>query len=230
MILTLQELGRRRPRHLPVRHLRGDDRADGARRLAARPAGAARPGRRPSGAARRLARAVRPEHLQRGGVRATAARHRLPGASACTSCAGRSRRRSRRRRPEQLALLRLDTDWYESTRHELEHLYPRCSPRRRADHRRLRPLGGRPAGRRRVLRRRARHRCCSTGSTTPAGSRSRPDRVRHRRCPVPSSAAQPPHDVAGVIPRAVARPRRLPAVPRHTARASRARRGSATAC
>ncbi|HTU34201.1 MAG TPA: TylF/MycF/NovP-related O-methyltransferase, partial [Candidatus Acidoferrum sp.] len=24
-----------------------------------------------------------------------------------------------------LALLRLDTDWYESTRHELEHLYPR---------------------------------------------------------------------------------------------------------
>jgi O-methyltransferase len=27
--------------------------------------------------------------------------------------------------PEGLALLRLDTDWYESTRHELEHLYPR---------------------------------------------------------------------------------------------------------
>lgn len=26
--------------------------------------------------------------------------------------------------PEQIALLRLDTDWYESTRHELEHLYP----------------------------------------------------------------------------------------------------------
>jgi O-methyltransferase len=25
----------------------------------------------------------------------------------------------------ELALLRLDTDWYESTRHELEHLYPR---------------------------------------------------------------------------------------------------------
>ena len=29
--------------------------------------------------------------------------------------------------PEQLALLRLDTDWYESTRHELVHLYPRLS-------------------------------------------------------------------------------------------------------
>jgi O-methyltransferase len=27
--------------------------------------------------------------------------------------------------PAQIALLRLDTDWYESTRHELEHLFPR---------------------------------------------------------------------------------------------------------
>jgi len=30
--------------------------------------------------------------------------------------------------PEQIALLRLDTDWYESTRHELEHLYARLVP------------------------------------------------------------------------------------------------------
>ena len=30
--------------------------------------------------------------------------------------------------PERIALLRLDTDWYESTRHELEQLYPRLSP------------------------------------------------------------------------------------------------------
>jgi hypothetical protein len=30
--------------------------------------------------------------------------------------------------PQQLALLRLDTDWYESTRHELLHLWPRLSP------------------------------------------------------------------------------------------------------
>jgi O-methyltransferase len=29
--------------------------------------------------------------------------------------------------PEQIALLRLDTDWYESTKHELDHLYPRIS-------------------------------------------------------------------------------------------------------
>lgn len=27
--------------------------------------------------------------------------------------------------PEQIALLRLDTDWYESTKHELIHLTPR---------------------------------------------------------------------------------------------------------
>jgi hypothetical protein len=30
--------------------------------------------------------------------------------------------------PERIALLRLDTDWYESTRHELEHLYERLVP------------------------------------------------------------------------------------------------------
>lgn len=29
--------------------------------------------------------------------------------------------------PDKIALLRLDTDWYESTRHELEHLFPRLS-------------------------------------------------------------------------------------------------------
>lgn len=29
--------------------------------------------------------------------------------------------------PDRLALLRLDTDWYESTRHELVHLYPRLA-------------------------------------------------------------------------------------------------------
>jgi hypothetical protein len=29
--------------------------------------------------------------------------------------------------PERIALLRLDTDWYSSTKHEIEHLYPRLS-------------------------------------------------------------------------------------------------------
>jgi len=27
----------------------------------------------------------------------------------------------------QIAILHLDTDWYESTRHELQHLYPRLT-------------------------------------------------------------------------------------------------------
>lgn len=31
--------------------------------------------------------------------------------------------------PDKIAILRLDTDWYESTRHELEHLYPRLATR-----------------------------------------------------------------------------------------------------
>lgn len=31
------------------------------------------------------------------------------------------------RAPDKIALLRLDTDWYESTRHEPEHLFPRLS-------------------------------------------------------------------------------------------------------
>ena len=32
------------------------------------------------------------------------------------------------RAPDQIALLRLDTDWYSSTRHELAHLYDRLAP------------------------------------------------------------------------------------------------------
>jgi O-methyltransferase len=30
--------------------------------------------------------------------------------------------------PESVSLLRLDTDWYSSTKHEMEHLYPKLSP------------------------------------------------------------------------------------------------------
>lgn len=30
--------------------------------------------------------------------------------------------------PDQISVLRLDTDWYESTKHELIHLYPRLAP------------------------------------------------------------------------------------------------------
>ena len=52
--------------------------------------------------------------------------------------------------PERIAFLRLDTDWYESTKHELEHLYAAPRARRRPHPRRLRALAGRPQGRRRV--------------------------------------------------------------------------------
>lgn len=31
--------------------------------------------------------------------------------------------------PDEIALLRLDTDWYESTKHELEHLFSRLHPK-----------------------------------------------------------------------------------------------------
>ena len=33
-----------------------------------------------------------------------------------------------RTRPEQIAILRLDTDWFESTYHEMQHLYPLLAP------------------------------------------------------------------------------------------------------
>ena len=52
----------------------------------------------------------------------------------------------------ELALLRLDTDWYESTQPRAGAPLPAPRGRRRADHRRLRPLGGRAPRGRRVLR------------------------------------------------------------------------------
>ncbi|MDQ3332386.1 MAG: TylF/MycF family methyltransferase [Planctomycetota bacterium] len=43
-------------------------------------------------------------------------------------CKGKVEETLPARAPEKIALLRLDTDWYESTRHELEHLYDRLVP------------------------------------------------------------------------------------------------------
>ena len=43
--------------------------------------------------------------------------------------------------PANIALLRLDTDWYESTKHELLHLWPRVSLGRDRHHRRLPGIG-----------------------------------------------------------------------------------------
>ena len=169
MVLDAPGARRRRPRPLPLRHLRGHDRAHRGRRLRARPAGAGDLARRRSATGGRpWAELLRP----RRSTRTRCASCSWPPAtrpSASTSCAGRSRRRCPPRRRSDLALLRLDTDWYESTRHELDHLYPRLVRRRRADRRRLRPLAGRARGGRRVLRRAtARPPLLQPRSTTPA--------------------------------------------------------------
>ena len=94
----------------------------------------------------------------------------LPDASACTSSRGTVEDTIPATAPERIALLRLDTDWYESTRHELEHLYPRLSPGGVLIIDDYGHWAGRPQGGRRVLRR-PRDAPCSTASTTPAGSR-----------------------------------------------------------
>jgi O-methyltransferase len=44
-----------------------------------------------------------------------------------TYCKGKVEDTLPGRAPDRIALLRLDTDWYESTRHELVHLYPRLA-------------------------------------------------------------------------------------------------------
>ena len=69
--------------------------------------------------------------------------------------------------PDRIALLRLDTDWYASTLHELEQLYERLVPRRRPDHRRLRLLGGLAPGHRRVPRRVRRAHAAGAGRFLP---------------------------------------------------------------
>ena len=138
---------RRRPRHPRVRHVRGHDRANREGHVGARAARARDLVCGPGGRRARLAYLFAPTSSTRGPC---ARRCWRPATrpSGFTSTAGRSRRRfppSRR----ALALLRLDTDWYESTRHELDHLYPRLAGRR-ADRGRLRALGGRTPCRRRV--------------------------------------------------------------------------------
>lgn len=57
-------------------------------------------------------------------VRANMRRTRYPE-DRCRFVAGRVEDTIPAQAPQDIALLRLDTDWYESTRHELEHLYPR---------------------------------------------------------------------------------------------------------
>ena len=142
---------RHRTRPVPVRHLHRDARARRRgrqlplRRLLAAPALApAKPGRQAvgRGPGRDSARPAR--------------EHRLPGRADPPGRPGWSRTRFPESAPERIAMLRLDTDWYASTKHELEQLYPRLVERRRPDRRRLRALRGRPPCGRRVPRRRRR--------------------------------------------------------------------------
>lgn len=60
-------------------------------------------------------------------VRATMARSDYPG-ELVHYVQGRVEETIPAATPERIAILRLDTDWYESTLHELEHLYPLLAP------------------------------------------------------------------------------------------------------
>jgi hypothetical protein len=68
-----------------------------------------------------------PEVLNEDAVRATLAETRYP-TSRIHLVKGRVEDTIPAAAPQSIALLRLDTDWYESTRHELVHLYPRLAP------------------------------------------------------------------------------------------------------
>ena len=68
-----------------------------------------------------------PDVFSEGGVRATLEATGYP-AELLRFVRGRVEDTMPAQAPGQLALLRLDTDFYESTKHELEHLYPRLAP------------------------------------------------------------------------------------------------------
>ena len=112
-----------RPRHLPLRHLRGDDRS--------RPSTTSAP-RRPALEDWKQAQAkgehpwgevFGPESLSLEGVREAVLATGYP-ADRLHFVKGPVEETIPAQAPGDLAMLRLDTDWYESTRHELEHLYP----------------------------------------------------------------------------------------------------------
>ena len=119
--LTLLEAGATEPRAAPVRHLRGDVATDRQRPSTRRQAGVGDAGHDTAGTPRSgrwppsttygrgWSEVGYPSdriHYHQGLVEQT-----IPAQA-----------------PDRIAILRLDTDWYESTRHELEHLYHRLSP------------------------------------------------------------------------------------------------------
>jgi len=93
----------------------------------------------------------------------------------------------------QIALLRLDTDWYESTRHELQHLYPHLMRRGILI---IDDYGHWEGARKANTSRPTVCRCCSIASTIPAASRSSLERhpalfVRRPGMPVHSMIRAP---------------------------------------
>ena len=70
--------------------------------------------------------------------------------------------------PDQIALCRLDTDYYESTKHEMEHLYERITSGGIMLLGRLRRIPRLPQSRRRLLRRTATTSRSSTGCDASA--------------------------------------------------------------
>ena len=134
--------GRHRPRPAPLRHLRRD----------AEPTEA---DRRHDGAAAAGLRETRPAHAKVWAIAASTVRAGMAATGYPLERVhfhpGRVGDPSRARRRTRIALLRLDTDWYESP--GTSSIFSTAACRRAVSPpRRLRPLGGRAPGRRRIPR------------------------------------------------------------------------------
>ncbi len=127
MILTLQELGAERDIYL-YDTFEGMTAPSRARRLATRSARERTWAEAEAAGRAGLERDVRTRALQRGRGAPDAAGDRLPAEERLHFVRGPVEETLPEHAPGALALLRLDTDWYESTRHELEHLYPLLDP------------------------------------------------------------------------------------------------------
>ena len=156
-----------RPRPVPVRHLHGMTRTDGAdvrinAGQARAPSCSTPRGRSP------VCGTVPSDYVATARRRRGGFRHVDYPEERVHFVAGKVEDTVPEHAPDVISVLRLDTDWYESTKHELDHLYRGWSPGRRADHRRLRDLGGVAGGHRRVPRRDRR---------APADDPGRPPRI-----------------------------------------------------
>ena len=190
--LTLLRLGDTSRAPLPLRHLRGDDRSP-PRRTSAPPTTATR---RTSGGSASRARAAAWAGVAVAEVQAAIESTGYP-TDQIHCIAGKVEDTIPAQSPPE-------RDRPPAARHRLVRVdqararapLPAPRRRRRADHRRLRPLRGRPQGRRRVLRRAPARPCSSTASTTRAGwpIKTGPRRARRheRRRASSGCSASPP--------------------------------------